>query len=256
MQKISYNDIDFSKLKKLDVKSFENYIYVDDNKKNIYKILKEEDFGKLQNKSLKLDLLEEKKDTTNISIPKLKIENNIFVGVIEDYIDGYDLCDINLNCKDINEIMNILIKVSMELKKIHEENIVISDLNARNIRIDKNGTPYFLDCLSYSIGKYKSDVISRILLSYLVEHDIYPETITKEMDKISFMMLVFNLIFDKKFYYITYNEYESKIESIKYLGALQNYFEMLKTRKKQIDMPYLHEIISDCDVKKYKKEMR
>ena len=191
MQKISYNDIDFSKLKKLDVKSFENYIYVDDNKKNIYKILKEEDFGKLQDKSLKLDLLEEKKDATNISIPKLKIENNIFVGVIEDYIDGYDLCDINLNCKDINEIMNILIKVSMELKKIHEENIVISDLNARNIRIDKSGTPYFLDCLSYSIGKYKSDVISRILLSYLVEHDIYPETITKEMDKISFMMLVF-----------------------------------------------------------------
>lgn len=125
MQKISYNDIDFSKLKKLDVKSFENYIYVDDNKKNIYKILKEEDFGKLQDKSLKLDLLEEKKDATNISIPKLKIENNIFVGVIEDYIDGYDLCDINLNCKDINEIMNILIKVSMELKKIHEENIVI-----------------------------------------------------------------------------------------------------------------------------------
>lgn len=110
MQKISYNDIDFSKLKKLDVKSFENYIYVDDNKKNIYKILKEEDFGKLQDKSLKLDLLEEKKDATNISIPKLKIENNIFVGVIEDYIDGYDLCDINLNCKDINEIMNILIK--------------------------------------------------------------------------------------------------------------------------------------------------
>ena len=123
MQKISYNDIDFSKLKKLDVKSFENYIYVDDNKKNIYKILKEEDFGKLQNKSLKLDLLEEKKDATNISIPKLKIENNIFVGVIEDYIDGYDLCDINLNCKDINEIMNILIKVSIEHKKIHEENI-------------------------------------------------------------------------------------------------------------------------------------
>ena len=74
MQKISYNDIDFSKLKKLDVKSFENYIYVDDNKKNIYKILKEEDFGKLQDKSLKLDLLEEKKDATNISIPKLKIE--------------------------------------------------------------------------------------------------------------------------------------------------------------------------------------
>ena len=232
-------------------------VYCDlDNKKNIYKILKEEDFGKLQDKSLKLDLLEEKKDATNISIPKLKIENNIFVGVIEDYIDGYDLCDINLNCKDINEIMNILIKVSMELKKIHEENIVISDLNARNIRIDKSGTPYFLDCLSYSIGKYKSDVISRILLSYLVEHDIYPETITKEMDKISFMMLVFNLIFDKKFYYITYNEYESKIESIKYLGALQNYFEMLRTRKKQIDMPYLHEIISDCDVKKFKKEMR
>ena len=74
MQKISYNDIDFSKLKKLDVKNFENYIYVDDNKKNIYKILKEEDFGKLQDKSLKLDLLEEKKDATNISIPKLKIE--------------------------------------------------------------------------------------------------------------------------------------------------------------------------------------
>lgn len=78
MQKISYNDIDFSKLKKLDVKSFENYIYVDDNKKNIYKILKEEDFGKLQNKSLKLDLLEEKKGCNKYIYSKIKNRKQYF----------------------------------------------------------------------------------------------------------------------------------------------------------------------------------
>ena len=32
--------------------------------------------------------------------------------------------------------------------------------------------------------------------------------------------------------------------------------DIIRTNQINIDMPYLHEIISDCDVKKYKKEMR
>ena len=48
----------------------------------------------------------------------------------------------------------------------------------------------------------------------------------------------------------------SRAEKIKTLMDLVSYYELIRTNQKNIDMPYLHEIISDCDVKKYKKEMR
>ena len=43
MDRISYNDIDFNKLMKLDYDSLESDIYVDKEKQRIYKIFKTED---------------------------------------------------------------------------------------------------------------------------------------------------------------------------------------------------------------------
>ena len=80
--------------------------------------------------------------------------------------------------------------------------------------------------------------------------------VTKELDRITMMMLIFETLFNKEFYYITYYEYMSRAEKIKTLMDLVSYYELIRTNQKNIDMPYLHEIISDCDVKKYKKEMR
>lgn len=69
-------------------------------------------------------------------------------------------------------------------------------------------------------------------------------------------MLIFNLLFNKRFYHITYHNYNDKMEKIVYLKQLQEFFEILRNREEFVDVPYLHEIISKEDVKKYKKEMR
>ena len=44
------------------------------------------------------------------------------------------------------------------------------------------------------------------------------------------------------------------MEKIVYLKQLQEFFEILRNREEFVDVPYLHEIISKEDVKKYKKK--
>ena len=256
MKEIEYKSIDFSKLKELDVKSEENQIFVDENIENVYKLFRSINEKEISDKEEKLKILDEMRMYDYLSIPKAKIKNGILVGTLEDYIDGFDLSDIMSQQLDMNDIMTIFIKVSQKLEDIHNNKIVVSDLNAGNIRIDTSLEPHFLDVASYSIEKYNSYTISGILSSYFIEHNIRPTKITKEHDKISYLMLIFNLLFNKRFYHITYHNYNDKMEKIVYLKQLQEFFEILRNREEFVDVPYLHEIISKEDVKKYKKEMR
>ena len=61
MNKINYHDIDFNELAKLNVESSESSIYVDKNRKRLYKIFKTRYLDELFDKSEKLDLLVQKK---------------------------------------------------------------------------------------------------------------------------------------------------------------------------------------------------
>ena len=66
MNKINYHDIDFNELAKLNVESSESSIYVDKNRKRLYKIFKTNDIGELLIKSEKLDLLVQKNHIKNL----------------------------------------------------------------------------------------------------------------------------------------------------------------------------------------------
>lgn len=169
MNKINYHDIDFNELTKLNVESSESNIYVDKKRKRLYKIFKTRDLTELFDKSEKLDLLVQKNHIRMI-VPDTKIINyGCFVGTVEEYINGVDLSDIFKKYDNINDIMGIFIKSSIALEEIHEEEIVVADLHAGNIRIDENGNPYYLDALSCCIGDKENNMISCLLYDYFKE---------------------------------------------------------------------------------------
>ena len=138
MNRISYNDIDFNKLTKLDYDSLESDIYIDKEKQRIYKIFKTEDLCELSYKLVKLDLLQRRNQKGKMIVPDTTIFDRHFCGTIEKYVPGVNLDDIFIKYRDINHIMKIFLDTSKSLQDIHEEKVVVADLNSANIRIDEN----------------------------------------------------------------------------------------------------------------------
>lgn len=256
MNKINYHDIDFNELAKLNVESSESSIYVDKNRKRLYKIFKTRYLDELFDKSEKLDLLVQKNHIKRMIVPDTKIINcGCFVGTVEEYINGVDLSDIFKKYNNINDIMGIFIKSSIALEEIHEEEIVVADLHAGNIRIDENGNPYYLDALSCCIGDKENNMISYLLYDYLKEKGIQIQKVTKEMDKLSFMLMTYTLLCQNTFDETKELDFNSRFTRLKYLKNLLGIFELIESSEDNIDVPYLHEIIKPSHIKKYKKEM-
>ena len=255
MNKINYHDIDFNELTKLNVESSESSIYVDKKRKRLYKIFKTRDLTELFDKSEKLDLLVQKNHIRMI-VPDTKIINyGCFVGTVEEYINGVDLSDIFKKYDNINDIMGIFIKSSIALEEIHKEEIVVADVHSGNIRIDENGNPYYLDALSCCIGDKENNMISYLLYDYLKEKGIQIQKVTKEMDKLSFMLMTYTLLCQNTFDETKELDFNSRFTRLKYLKNLLGIFELLNSIEENIDVPYLHEIIKPSHIKKYKKEM-
>lgn len=256
MNKINYHDIDFNELTKLNVESSESNIYVDKNRKRLYKIFKTNDIGELLIKSEKLDMLVQKKHIKRMIVPDTKIiDCGNFIGSVEEYINGVDLSDIFKKYNNINDIMGIFIRSSIALEEIHKEEIVVADVHSGNIRIDENGNPYYLDALSCCIGDKENNMISYLLYDYLKEKGIQIQKVTKEMDKLSFMLMTYTLLCQNMFDENKKLDFNSRFERLKYLKKILGIFELLNSIEENIDVPYLHEIIKPSHIKKYKKEM-
>lgn len=256
MNNINYHDIDFNELIKLNVESSESIIYVDKKRKRLYKIFKTNDIGELLIKSEKLDMLVQKKHIKRVIVPDTKIiDCGNFIGSVEEYINGVDLSDIFKKYNNINDIMGIFIKSSIALEEIHKEEIVVADVHAGNIRIDEKGNPYYLDALSCCIGDKENNMISYLLYDYLKEKGIQIQKVTKEMDKLSFMLMTYTLLCQNTFDETKELDFNSRFTRLKYLKNLLGIFELIESSEDNIDVPYLHEIIKPSHIKKYKKEM-
>ena len=245
MNCINYNEIDFNKLKRLNVKSYECEIYLDELERKIYKLFYTtiaSDAYELTLKLKKLAILNMKKFNNHIIVPDSKIVDPSFVGTREDYIEGIDLCDAKDKYSD-EQILKILLNVSKNIKEIHGEKIIISDLNFGNIRIDDKGIHHFIDALSYNIKGIPANTISLILSNYLKKHRKKVKG-SKNNDKIAFLMLSIQLLLDKYFFDITDYDFEKASETITKLKCLEEIFYDLQSYYVD-DVPYLHELIKE-----------
>lgn len=241
MEVINYDDIDFNKLSKYDISSSESNIYTSNDETEIYKFFKSDlDIYELTLKYEKLKLLENKRMISSIVLPDAKIINPSLVGIREKYIDGVDLSDIK-SIYENDEIISILLNVSKDLKEMHENGIIMSDMNFGNIRVDNEKKHHFLDVLSYSIDNIPSNAISRVLYNYLKKNR-KKISISKNHDKIAFLILTIQLFIDKYFYDITDYDFDKNKEDLRELRNLKELHYYLKNGYVK-DVPYLHELI-------------
>ena len=159
-----------------------------------------------------------------------------------DYIkDSINLLEFSIRTNtDKSKVKDILLKVSDSLKKLHnlDENIIVGDLNPRNILVDKTYTPHIIDVDSFKINGYLCNCYPLFLRVYLGNRDI-PLKITKETDK---------LCLDS----IGVEEYEEKTNNNTLLKELYPYFRYLKEYDKTSfsDVMYLDELFEKNSYKK------
>jgi len=169
------------------------------------------------------------------------------VGYSMPYIDGKTLKEFYQE-NNILEFIRVLIEVSKRLETIHkdERNIVISDFQFNNIMLDSINNPYFIDMDSFKVGNLKTNCYSSNLALYARNRKVKQVSsyLSKETDKISFILSFLGMIFNDYIDNITLYEYDKKSESIEFLKDLRQSFIELKDKNIFIpNVPYMHEVI-------------
>lgn len=250
MISINYNDIDFSKLSKLDDVCSTNDVYLyDDTIIKIFKKYKKEDLKTLESK---LELLEEKSNIEFLNLPQssIKKDGNL-VGITLPFINNSMTLNELLQRKGILESMGMLKDASVKLSKLHREKIIIGDMHFDNIITDIENTNHFIDVESYGISNYKPIDMPSITYNYYAWMNYYIHQ-NSNMDKISFFLALFSSIFNKNIISVSENEYEIKSKQLPMLIKLKDIFLDLKySYSEEPDMPYLYEVINDDDIKRY-----
>lgn len=225
------------------------------DEKNVYKFFREITDLSLAEKESKLIILDGILPENFTGPKSLIYKNNEFSGYTMDYIkDSINLLEYSIRTNtDKSKVKDILLKVSDSLKKLHnlDENIIVGDLNPRNILVDKKYTPHIIDVDSFKINGYLCNCYPLFLRVYLENRDIY-FNISKETDKLCLVLIGMVLPFFKNLDSIGIDEYEEKADSNTFLKELYPYFRYLKEYDKTTfpDVMYLDEMVNKTLIKK------
>lgn len=264
MEKIYLDDINLRRLRKVTgVDHRESTLF--HNKTTIYKIYDDLDEYKLGRKQRKIELLGDGESLPITMMPKSKIFSRIpiemfsrtpieiFEGVGMDYISSQTLYKKFRRNKDTVLLFGILDTVSRSVMQIHQDprNIVISDLHAQNIIVDRDYNPYIVDIDSCKIDGIKNDTAPVGLKNYLSKRGLYIslselET-TSNTDRFCLLIMALDMLFHKNFDKISLYEYDEKSEEIETLKNMRELVVELQTSSIMPELPYFHELIKSSD---------
>lgn len=249
MNKINIKDINFSILDKLAHQGSQSTIYKDND--YCYKILTEfspDQKRKLFRKLLDIDGLK----IDNVTVPiDLIMDGHRLEGFTMKYYKGaiplsskYEYKE-PLNCKDFFYDMNSSTKI---LKKLHENNIICSDLSFENILITPDNNIVFCDVIeSCSYDKHEALFISALLKNF-IDYRKKQIPVSKNSDKISLLLSFYQTIFDREIQKVPNRKYNKLKRNISTLQNLEDCtYNLLHKNKDISNMPYLDEYIDITD---------
>lgn len=250
MDKIKLSDIDLSTMKIIGKKGTTSTLYEDgDLCIKILDKLFEEEKEIIYRKFLEMDGLY----IDNVLFPiSLIIDNDKLVGyTMENFKDSKTLLEYlgttrYINCK---EIFDKVKKISLILRQIHNNGIIYQDLSFENILIDKSGNIKYCDLDSCTYKNNRSEFISRLLNSFLIDYrkqkQIY---VSENLDRISMMLAFFQIVYVKELQKISRRKYHSLSDNIKTLDNAKEFANILLDRNNPIsDIPYIDELIDNND---------
>ena len=232
-------------------KGREGYIYYYDG--YAYKVINDISENKIE----KLKKLKEK-EINNVILPKdLFIKNDEILGYKMEYIDKKcDMYEYIESLKTLEDKINFLKEVEKIFKKLHQEKILVIDLNPRNFIIDKNNEINFIDTDNYYVEDLKNDINPLFFYRY------YKLKVTKKIDvnfdRFQFFLFALDYLTeeamdDKKFlYYIKNNTYlEEFIDHLDIPRDIKDYLLNLGSGNKEKD--YLMDNLEVLKTKKIEK---
>ena len=245
MEIIKYNDLDFSKMKKLTSQGSTSTVYETDN--HCIKILDKmtpEEKNLIRLKLQEIDGLR----IDNVLLPTKFIYNNhSFIGYFMDRFpnstnlyDNFDQTDII----DFNAFLKALYKTSEIMRDIHNNGIILQDFSFDNILIDKNGNVKICDIDGCSYKGYQGAFMSIIITNYygIIFRKIFD--INQELDKQSLLFSM--LVFIYGTYINKMKQYDELVDKSKTLQNIRPIFESL-IKDLKTEIPYLDELIDLSD---------
>lgn len=260
MKSISLDKMKTMDLKHLDVCSLGGNIFHSSDR--VYKLFRTNDKSIILNKKRKIEMLSVMRDYSHAFLPIEKIVNGPFwnrslKGYTTDYRSlGIRMDSLGMDPFRSEDYLRALIHASKHLKETHKrsEKIVLGDATFENIMVYPNEEgkyieTKFIDFDSIQIGELKSDAVSALLYYYffIKGFSLDFSYLTLDMDKISYLLFFFSLIFDTDIFKIPAYEYDRLSEQLNTLYRLRPIFYYLRQCSGIPDVPYLHQVIDVKD---------
>ena len=236
METINIKNLSLSNLKLICANGSEAKIYRDCQV--AYKIFKSGRVD-LKAKSKKIEILSE--ITLNgLICPSKKIVEDDLIGYSMNYIDGKYIHNLKFRT---TQMITLFKTISNLLKLYHENGIILSDINPKNILVKSPEEVYFCDVDSCSINGIDSDTIPYITYKFL-EHlgiDGISLSASEDLDNLSTYLVFLYVIFNKMPFY-KLSDYE--IDKILIQKGFFVQRELVKKLKyKLVEVPYIGDML-------------
>lgn len=260
MKSISLKEVRSMNLEPLKVRSLGGYIFHSSDK--VYKIFQTNDRKIIFNKARKIEMLSLMRDYAHTFLPIEKIEDGPFwnkslKGYTTDYRSlGIRMDLLSLDLFRAEDYLKALINATKHLKETHDrsERIVLGDATFENIMVYPNEEgryvdTKFIDFDSIQIGELESDAVSALLYDYFFVKGFSLDFshVTPNMDRISYLLAFFYLIFGTDIFNIKPREFDQLSEELNTLYRLRSTFYYLRQCSRIPEVPYLHQVIDVKD---------
>lgn len=245
MEKLEFKNLDLSKLQKLEGVLCSNKLYI--NNEYLYKIFNLEivDENQVCEIKRKISLFDNVNLDFLVTPEKCFYDVDVLKCVVSKFIKNSETINALVVRKGILYTLDNIIDASKKLQKLHYcgKNIVVGDMHFDNIIVDDKNNVYFIDTEGYGIGDFKPTFIPNVTSSFY-DWMNYRQKRDINMDKVSFLLSFFGVIFEKNIMSIGEYTYDEKSEKLTFLKDLKEVYEDLKYTYHEVpDMPYLYELL-------------
>lgn len=213
LEKLEFNNLDLNKLQELKDVLCSNKLYIDNE--YLYKIFNLEivDESQVDEIKRKISLFDSVNLDFLVTPEKCFYDGDTLKCVASKFIKNSETINDLAIRKGVSYALDNIIDASKKLRKLHYcgKNIVVGDMHFDNIIVDDKNKVYFIDVEGYGIEDFKPTFIPNVTSSFY-DWMNYRQKRDMNMDRVSFLLSLFGVVFEKNIMSIGEYTYDEKSE--------------------------------------------